>query len=199
MKNAFLDSIALRRTIYALDNTLPVSKAEVIKTIQEAVRLAPSSFHAQSARALILFGDENKKLWDIVLAAVLKVAPKEQHDDTKQKIAAFASGAGTVLVFEDTAVIKGLQESYSLYADNFPLWSSHGTGITQFSIWSALANIKVGASLQHYGNLIEDEVRKTWDLPSSWSLIAQMPFGAIKGTVEEKAFQPIEERVYIRG
>lgn len=199
MKNQFLESIALRRSIYSLGNTLPVAKEEVTRTIQEAVRTSPSAFNSQSARVIILYGDESKKLWKIVLDALMKIVPENQVADTKAKIAAFDSGAGTVLVFEDMDVIKNLQETIPLYKDNFPLWSKHGTGITQFSIWTSLANIKVGASLQHYGNLIEDEVKQTWNLPSSWSLIAQMPFGSIKSPAGEKTFMPIEERVRVFG
>lgn len=199
MKNTFIESIALRRTIYGLGNTLPVAKAEVTKTIQEAVRLAPSAFNSQSARVVILYGDESKKLWKIVLDALMKIVPEDQVADTKAKIAGFDSGAGTAMVFEDMDVIKGLQDAMPLYKDNFALWSKHGTGLTQFSIWSALANIQVGASLQHYGNLIEDEVKKVWNLPSSWSLIAQMPFGSIASPAGDKAFHPIEERVMVIG
>lgn len=199
MKNQFLESIALRRSIYNLGNTLPVSKDEVTKTIQEAIRTSPSPFNSQSARAVILYGDESKKVWKFVLDALLMIVPADQIEDTKNKIASFDSGVGTVLVFEEMAVVKNLQDAMPLYKENFALWSHHGTGLTQFSIWSALANIKVGASLQHYGNLIEDAVKKAWDLPSSWSLIAQMPFGSIKSPAEEKTFQPIEERVLVKG
>ncbi len=199
MKNTFLDSLTLRRSQYALGSTLPVAKEAVNKTIEEAVRLSPSAFNSQSARALILYGDESAKLWKIVLDALLKIVPEEQVADTKSKIASFAAGAGTVLVFEDMAVIKGLQDAMPLYKENFSLWSHHGTGLTQFAIWTALANIKVGASLQHYGNLIEDAVKNTWNLPASWSLIAQMPFGSIASPAGEKTFQPIEERVFVKG
>lgn len=199
MNNKFLDSITLRRSIYDLSSSLPVSKDEVTKTIQEAVRLAPSPFNSQSARAVILYGEENQKLWKIILDVLLKIIPENQVTDTKAKIAAFASGAGSVLVFEDMAVIQGLQKAFPPYADNFTLWSHHATGITQYSIWNALANIKIGASLQHYGNLIEDEVKKVWDLPASWSLIAQMPFGTIKSPAGEKTFQTIDERVFVKG
>lgn len=199
MNNTFLESVALRRTIYDLGSSLPVSKETVTKTIQEAVRTSPSAFNSQSARAVILYGDESKKLWKIVLDALMKIVPKDQAADTKSKIAAFDSGAGTVMVFEDMSVVKKLQDDFPIYKDNFALWSHHGTGLTQFSIWTALANIKVGASLQHYGNLIEEEVRKTWGLPSSWSLIAQMPFGSINSPAGEKTYQPIEKRVLVKG
>ena len=199
MKNIFFDSIALRRSIYNLGNTLPVSKDEVTKTVQEAVRLSPSAFNSQSSRAVILYGKESKKLWKLILDALVKIVPENQKVETQDNIASFDAGAGTVLVFEDLSVIQGLQKDYPLYSDNFPLWSNHSTGIAQFAIWTALANIKVGSSLQHYSNLIEDEVKKTWGLPSSWTLIAQLPFGSIESPAEEKTFQPIEERVLVKG
>ncbi len=199
MKNIFFDGIALRRSIYHLGNNLPVSKDVTTKTVREAVRLTPSAFNSQSARAVILYGEESDTLWRLILDALLKIIPEQQIEDTQAKIASFAAGAGTVMVFEDMSVIQGLQQEYPLYKDNFPLWSKHSSGMTQFAIWSALATIKVGASLQHYGNLVEDAVRKTWDLPSSWSLIAQMPFGSIESPAGEKTFQPIENRVFVKG
>jgi predicted oxidoreductase (fatty acid repression mutant protein) len=48
----------------------------------------------------------------------------------------FRAGAGTVLFFEDTAVIEDLQQKFALYADNFPIWSEHATGIAQFAVWT---------------------------------------------------------------
>lgn len=197
MNNSFLDSISLRRSTYGLGATLPVDKSVVTKTIKEAVRLAPSAFNSQSARVVVLYGNESKKLWDMIFAALVKIIPSEQVADTKARIEGFARGAGTAMVFEETSVIASLQKGFPLYADNFPLWSAHATGITQFSIWSALANIKVGASLQHYGNLVEDEVRKAWNIPLSWSLIAQMPFGSIENPAGEKQYQDIEDRVKV--
>ena len=40
-----------------------------------------------------------------------------------------------------------------------------------------LEDAGMGASLQHYNPLIDDEVRKAWNLPGDWKLVAQMPFG----------------------
>jgi predicted oxidoreductase (fatty acid repression mutant protein) len=58
---------------------------------------------------------------------------------TQQEIAIFATGFGTVLFFEDSQVINDLQEQFPLYADYFPVWSEHSTGIAQFAVWTALA------------------------------------------------------------
>ena len=45
----------------------------------------------------------------------------------------------------------------------------------QFAIWTMLEDMGLGASLQHYNPLIDDEVRRTWNLPGDWMMIAQMP------------------------
>ena len=57
MSDNFLALAKQRRTIYALGKALPVAEEEVIATIQEAIRQAPSAFNSQSSRALILLGN----------------------------------------------------------------------------------------------------------------------------------------------
>ncbi|GGL51605.1 nitroreductase family protein [Sporolactobacillus putidus] len=202
MSNAFLDSIKKRRSIYALDKNVSVTKEEIVGTIEEAVKYAPSAFNSQSARAVILFGEENEKLWGIggiVEQALRKVVPDDKFAPTAEKLASFNAGFGTILFFEDTGIVKGLQEQFPLYADNFPVWSEHSTGITQFAVWTALANIGIGASLQHYNPLIDEGVRSGFDIPESWKLRAQQPFGNIVAPAGEKEFAPIESRVKVRG
>ncbi|HEC4819262.1 TPA: nitroreductase, partial [Bacillus cereus] len=44
---------------------------------------------------------------------------------------------------------------------------------------------------------IDEEVRKEWDVPENWKLIAQMPFGKPVVHAGEKEFQPLEDRVKI--
>ncbi|MFE8049150.1 nitroreductase family protein [Brenneria goodwinii] len=197
MSNAFLQSIKNRRSIYVIGKTLPISEDRVISLVTEAVKQSPSSFNSQSSRVVILFGEQHEKLWDIVKQQLKKIVPEEAFAPTEKKLASFAAGAGTVLFFEDTKVIEDLQQKFALYADNFPIWSEHSTGIAQFSVWSALAQEKVGASLQHYNPLIDDDVKKQWQLPASWKLRAQMPFGSIEQPAGEKTYIPDEERFRI--
>lgn len=94
-----------------------------------------------------------------------------------------------------SAPIEGSQKNVPLFAHHFPQWSEHATGIAQAYTWVALSEAKVGASLQHYGNLIADDVLALWDLPKSWVIKAQMPFGGVGGAPKPKSFQPIKERV----
>ena len=65
----------------------------------------------------------------------------------------------------------------------------------QFAIWTMLEDMGLGASLQHYNPLIDDEVRRTWNLPDNWMMIAQMPFGTPTGEPGEKEFEDLSKRI----
>jgi predicted oxidoreductase (fatty acid repression mutant protein) len=188
MDNAFLDALKRRRTQYSLGRNLPMPADAVTALIKEAIKHSPSSFNSQSSRAVILLGAQSQKLWDLTKAALRKVVPPENFAPTEKKIDGFAAGAGTVLFYEDQAVVKALQEKFPLYAHNFPVWSEHAAGMAQLAVWSTLANAGVGASLQHYNPLIDEQVAQEWAIPASWTLRAQMPFGSNEAPFGEKAF-----------
>ncbi|KPA81709.1 putative mitochondrial hypothetical protein [Leptomonas pyrrhocoris] len=194
----YVEAISKRRSIYNLGNKLPRSHAEVTKTIEDAIRQCPSSFNVQSSRAVILYGNSHKKVWDIVKAALKKVTSAEQYAASEAKVnGCFLAGAGTVLFYEDTEAIKGQQKAYPLYADNFPVWSQHSSAIAQFAVWTALAQDGIGASLQHYNQLIEADLRQAFDIPEHWSLIAQMPFGSIEKPADPKTYMEDDKRFMV--
>jgi len=199
MSNATIESFKKRRSIYHLGQNLPVSSEVVSCTIKEAILYAPSAYNSQSARVVVLYAEESTTLWSIVMQALKAKVPPAKFPETEQKINSFAAGAGTALFFEDMSVIEGLQLRMPRNATNFAIWSNQGNAIAQYAVWTALAAIGIGASLQHYGNLIEKQVKDAWKLPSSWSLVAQMPFGSIETPAGEKNFVPIEERVKVIG
>lgn len=199
MSNSYIGALKQRRTQYALGKALPLSKEATAELIKEAIKHSPSSFNSQSSRAVILFGAESDKLWNIAKEELRKIVPADSFGDTEAKINSFAAGAGTVLFFEDQDVIKGLQENFALYADNFPIWSEQASGMAQLSVWSALANENIGASLQHYNPLIDAEVAKVFGVPSSWKLRAQMPFGSNEQAFGDKAFMDDAERFKVFG
>ncbi|XID74940.1 nitroreductase family protein [Alkanindiges sp. WGS2144] len=194
MTNVFLNSISKRRSIYHIGKNVSLSQEQIVDLIHEAVEHSPSSFHSQSSRIVILFGAQSEKFWNIVRETLRKIVPADAFDATDKKISSFAAGAGTVLFYEDQAVIQSLQEQFALYADNFPVWSEHSTGIAQFAVWSTLANENIGASLQHYNPIIDEEVAATFDIPANWKLRAQMPFGSIETPAEKKAHMERSER-----
>ena len=197
MQDGFISLAAQRRTIYALGKTLPVAEADVVSLIKDAIRQAPSAFNSQSSRALILLGAEHNKFWELTREQLRKIVPAEHFQGTSQKIDSFATAAGSVLFFEDQDVVKGLQEKFAAYADNFPVWSEHSTGIAQYAVWLALAEKGIGANLQHYNPLVDEDVQRTWNIPASWKLRAHMNFGSIEAPAGEKAFMNDADRFIV--
>ncbi len=193
----FLNAIKTRRSVYGISKEIPVSEERIQEIVEEAVLHTPSSFNSQSSRVVVLFGEQHDKFWDLTKETLRKIVPADSFAPTEEKMGAFRSGRGTVLFFEDQDVIKGLQEQFAGYADNFPVWSNQSNGMLQFVVWTALANEGVGASLQHYNPLIDEQVAKEWKLPESWKLLAQMPFGSIVAEPGEKQFAPIESRLKV--
>ena len=194
MSNKAIEIYRKRRSQYALGKNLPMGNEQVIALIKEAVRQAPSSFNSQSSRAVILLGEQSEQFWALTREALRPMVPADAFVNTENKLASFAAGAGTVLFFEDQDVVKGLQEQFASYADNFPIWSEQASGIAQFAVWTALAEAGIGASLQHYNPVVDADVTKTWDIPASWTLRAQMPFGSNEAGFGEKTFMDDEQR-----
>lgn len=198
MKRTFAEAMAHRRSYYSIGSDSSVLDEEIVHIIREAVKNVPSAFNSQSTRIVLLLGDEHKKLWNIVKETLKARISAEAFAKTEAKIdGCFASGHGTVLYFEDTSVVKKLQEAFPSYKDNFPTWSQHTSAMHQFAIWTMLEDMGLGASLQHYNPLIDDEVRRTWNLPGDWMLIAQMPFGTPTGEPGEKVFEDLSKRIKI--
>lgn len=185
---SFLDQIKKRRTIYAIGKNVTLDNAKVESIIKEAVRQSPSAFNSQTSRVVTLFGQSHEKFWTIVLETLRKIVPAEAFQGTSDKINSFKSGHATVLFYEDQDVVKGLQEQFALYADNFPVWSEHSTAIAQFAVWTALAEQNIGASLQHYNPIVDAEVAETFDIPSNWKLRAQLVLGSIEAPAGDKTF-----------
>jgi len=184
----FLNSIKARRTIYAIGKNVSVDQATIEETIREAVKQSPSSFNSQTSRVVTLFGESHTNFWNIVRETLRKIVPAEAFEGTNAKIDSFSAGFGTALFYEDQDVVKALQEQFALYADNFPVWSEHSSAIAQFATWTALSEIGVGASLQHYNPIVDAEVAETFDIPSNWKLRAQLVFGSIEATAGEKTY-----------
>ena len=76
-------------------------------------------FNSQSSRVVTLYGESHAKFWNLVREALRKIVPAEAFAGTNAKIDSFVAGVGTVLFYEDQAVVKSLQEQFELYADNF--------------------------------------------------------------------------------
>lgn len=191
---SFLDQISKRRSIYAIGKNVKLDNAAIETLIKDVVKQSPSSFNSQSSRAVILFGDSHTQFWNIVLDTLAKIVPEQAFAPTKAKMESFIAGHGTVLFYEDQDVIKSLQQQFAAYADNFPVWSEHSTAIAQFAVWTALSEQGIGASLQHYNPIVDDQVAELFNVPASWKLRAQLVFGSIEAAAGEKTYMDDQAR-----
>lgn len=197
MSKDFYSAVKNRRTIYGINKEKVVPEDRIIDIVQEAVKNAPSAFNSQSSRVVVLLGKNHDKLWDIVEAELKKIVPPENFSKTAEKINSFRNGYGSLLFFEDRDVVSGLQKNFPTYKDKFPLWSQQASGILQYIIWTSLEVEGLGASIQHYNPLIDEEVKKTYKIPGNWELIAQLPFGKPVSGAGEKEISPLEDRIKI--
>ncbi|MBK1809634.1 nitroreductase family protein [Clostridium sp. YIM B02505] len=193
----FYTAIKSRRSIYTISNESTIPDERIAHMVEEAVKCAPTSFNSQSCRVVLLLGKHHMKLWEITKESLRNIVPEGSFAQTEEKIDSFSKGHGTILYFEDQTVVKGLQDQFPLYKDNFPIWSEQSSGILQYIIWTSLEIEGLGASLQHYNPLIDDEVKKNWNIPDEWELIAQMPFGKPLQLPSEKDFMPMDEKIRV--
>jgi predicted oxidoreductase (fatty acid repression mutant protein) len=195
MNSTFNKLTAQRRSIYALGDQLTNSPEEIYDLIITAIKNSPTAFNSQTVRAVVLFGKSSDKVWDIVEVALKEVVKDPQaFAKTQQKIASFRAGFGTVLFLTETDTVHELEKQFPAYADNFADWAEQGIGGAQQAVWTALAEQQIGASLQHYNPLIDDAIHQAFNLPDSWQLRAEMPFGSIEAPAGNKDFRDDSEK-----
>ncbi|WP_298909244.1 nitroreductase family protein [uncultured Psychrobacter sp.] len=188
-----------RRSVYALGNELPVEPQAIVNMAERVLLHTPSAFNSQSSRLAVLFGAEHQQLWDIAEEKLRAAVGDGDFSGSKQKLDGFRAAAGTVLFYEDKNVTQSLQEQFALYADRFPVWAQQTSAMHQYAMWTELRTLNVGANLQHYNPLVDEDAAKAFSIPDSWELVAQMPFGNIVEPAGEKTYQPVNERMKVLG
>ncbi len=192
-----LEAIKQRRSYYAISDKSTLEDDRLVEMIQEVVKHVPSSFHSQSQKVIVLLHEEHKKLWDITREELRKIVPADKFASTNAKMDSFQAGYGTILFFDDTKITHYFEEHFPLYKDNFEPWAQQANGMLQYALWTVLEAEGMGANLQHYNPIIDEEVQKTWNVDKNWKLIAQMPFGVPSAKPEDKPYVPIEQRVKV--
>ena len=188
-----------RRSVYALGNELPVEPQAIVNMAERVLLHTPSAFNSQSSRLVVLFGAQHQQLWDIAEEKLRAAVGDGDFSGSKQKLDGFRASAGTVLFYEDRNVTESLQEQFALYADRFPVWAQQTSAMHQYAMWTELRTLNVGANLQHYNPLVDEDAAKAFAIPDSWELVAQMPFGNIVEPAGEKTYQPVNERMKVLG
>ncbi|SCW03035.1 LAFE_0G01508g1_1 [Lachancea fermentati] len=179
----FLSAISARRSIYALKPELPsnIGIKDVQETVQTIIKETPTSFNSQTNRALILTGDVHKKVWDSVLNSI-------EGDSGKKRPTSIRDEAyGTVVFLVNDETTKAFQEQFPIYASYFPPFAEHSTGAAQISSWTALELLGLGAHLQHYNDAVKAAL-PAGTVPDTWSVHAQLVFGAPVAPATEKTY-----------
>lgn len=201
-----MEAAMVRRSHYALSDASSISDERIIEIVKEAVKHTPSAFNTQSNRAVVLFGQANKKVWKIVEDIFVPTSGKDEAalKTNRDKVLGYAGGYGTVLFFADTAVVDGIVKKMPNLKTVFPIWSEASSGMLQYLVWTAFSADGLGASLQHHSSYTEGipaALNKEFDFPATWECTCLMPFGIPTGPPGRggnvKAFLPIEDRVRV--
>ncbi|OBT79812.1 hypothetical protein VF21_01493 [Pseudogymnoascus sp. 05NY08] len=196
----YLTALAARRTIYPLKKESPIPDSRLREIITEVIKHVPSSFNAQSTRAVLLLHAEHDKLWDIHAEVLKPIVPAEGWAATEGKINMFKGAYATILFFTHTPTVLGQQAAFPMYAEKFPHWAAQSAGAHEISLWTALAAEGLGGNLQHYNPLVDARVRETWGVSEDWVLDAELVVGTPAGEAGEKTFLPVEgERLLVFG
>lgn len=99
----------------------PIDDVQIEEIVRFAVKHIPSAFNSQSARLVLLLHEHHKAFWELVKRTLQAIVPEKAFAATEKKIdGSFASGYGTVLYFEDTEIVKELQEQFPALRRQLP-------------------------------------------------------------------------------
>lgn len=192
-----VEALKTRRSFYNINRDILVSEETILSLIEETVKYTPSAFNSESQRVVVLLNEKHEQVWEMVKAAIKKLVPENEFKKSEDKINAFKAGYGTILFFDDAKTTEALIEKFPLYEANFLKWAIEQNGMLQGNVWVGLSEMGIGASLQHYNELIEEQVKTAFNIDKSWTLQAQMPFGNIVTRPDVKPKKSLSERMVV--
>ncbi|KAG5792298.1 hypothetical protein H9Q69_008656 [Fusarium xylarioides] len=200
MADTYLAEIKSRRTCYSIEAKSPISDARIIEIAQEVVKHTPSSFNCQSTRLAVLLKEEHVKFWDMATECFKATMKPGVFAEYEKKLLQRRAGYGTILLFEDLDVVREYQAKFPRFATHLLQFSEHNNAMQTFNLWTALSLEGLGCNLQHINPVIDQRLIGEWDISPQWSLKGQLVFGKpIGGTLHDKTFLPIEDRLFVHG
>lgn len=190
--------VDLRRSVYQTKNTIPITEEELIRVIEHTFTKTPSSFHAQGQRIALLLESEHLRFWDKTKEELRKIVPAENFGKTEAKINGLKNSYGTLLFYHDGQTIANLKQKNPLYEAKIHDWALEENGMLQINLWNHLATLGIGASLQHYNELVEIFLQEDFGVSKDWILFGQMPFGEIAQEPAEKQRMDVSQRIVIK-
>jgi predicted oxidoreductase (fatty acid repression mutant protein) len=97
-------------------------------------------------------------------------------------------------------VVHELETKFARYAGYIPQFSEHNNAMQTFNLWTALELEGLGCNVAHYNPYIDQRIVAEWGVPATWSLKAQLTFGAPAGPPNpNKTFKSVDERIIVHG
>lgn len=192
----FHDLIEKRRSIRKLERKSLISDDKLKELVTGVLKHSPTAFHSQGGVVVLLLEEAHDRLWQSLEDRLKQKLSSERFIDTQRKIEGFQRGYGTILFFEDQEILENLKEKFPKNAQKFEIWAEQSQGMLQYAMWMMLSEQGFGASLQHYNELLEEDISYL-PIQKSWKLIAQMPFGIPAEEPNEKEFRDLENRCLV--
>jgi hypothetical protein len=195
--SAFLDLVENRRTIYALGKNTDFSQEEIEDQVRKVIKQVPSASNSQTTRVVVLFDEANEKFWDHIYDVQKDVLEGEMWDMMSGVMVGAKDAVGTVLFFEDLDAV----EKMPAQGVRQKVYKQNNSAIAQYALWLALREMDLGASLQHfnvgYEHGFDKGTKEMFDLPESYEMLAQMPFGSIEQETGPKEHIDSDEQVKV--
>ncbi|WP_428910585.1 nitroreductase family protein [Niallia sp. Krafla_26] len=184
--STFVELVEKRRSVYVLGTDSQYSKKEITDRIREVVKQVPTAFNSQTTRVVVLFDEANNKFWDHIYDVQKDILEGDMWDLMSGVMTGAKNGIGTVLFFEDLDAAKKMPTQ----GTRTEAYKQNNNANAQYAVWLALAEIGLGASLQHfnigYEQGFDKATREMFNLPETYEMIAQMPFGSVEQEIGEK-------------
>ncbi|MFA5236079.1 MAG: nitroreductase family protein [Bacilli bacterium] len=194
-----IDLLKLRRSQYDLTAVSALDRKTLLERLASVIEQSPTGFNSQSSRIVVLYDGRHEEFWNLVLQGIDKEIGHDAaaFEKSRQKIAGLSRSAGTILFFENEKINSDLKDKFPLYAANISVWAEQSQGMLQLAVWTMLAEAGMGASLQHYAELVAPKLQTMLSLDPDWRLVAQMPFGIPNSHPAPKAKVPGTDRVIV--
>ncbi|KAJ7634404.1 Nitroreductase-like protein [Roridomyces roridus] len=182
MSASYLDAITVRRSNYALTNKSSVSYEKLQDIIKHAVKHCPTPFNSQYSTSTCF--------------CQMITALGDMRTHFAGLLDLHKGGYGSVMFFEDQAIVDGIIQKQPFVATQFPDWNKNAAGILHATIWTAFSLEGLAATLQHPPLTAEmiAGLNLGFDVPSTWKSTAILPFGDPAAPPKEKTFSPVEDR-----
>ena len=195
----FTDLVRSRRTRYAIGNNTELTKEEITARLREVAREIPTASNSQTSRLVLVYGEDNEKLWDHIMEVQKDVMPEGMWEMMSGVMLGAKGAVGTILFFEDLDAVEAMPAQ----GERAETYKQHNNANFQYASWLALTELGLGANLQHmnvghkYG--FDKGILEMFNLPANYELVAQMPFGSIEVDANPKEYIADDVRVQVIG